>query len=274
MMKPLSGQVALITGGSSGIGFAIARRFADAGASIMLSGRNRELGMTAERALREAGAVAKYVPVDVAIEEDVRALVDAAIAEFGEISILVNNAGPAAEAFGFGPLHSLPSEIFEQTMRIGLFGAFWCAKYAVPHMIERGRGNILNISAMPATRALPNMGAYAMAKAGMDALGRQLASDYAAHGIRANNIVVGTVRPGVDDVSTLPGDFDHDALDRAVGRTTMIGTVGHYADVASTALFLASSESGYITGANIPVEGGALSKIAYPDYTDIMSAKP
>lgn len=272
MTMPLSGQTALITGSGSGIGFAIARRFAEAGASVMLSGRNRDTGRAAEQALRGAGVAAKYVAVDVAKEEDVRALVEATVSEFGDLSILVNNAGPAAEAFGFGPLHSLPSDIFEQTMRIGLFGAFWCSKYAIPHMIEGGRGVILNISAMPATRALPNMGAYAMAKAGMEALGRQLANDYATHGIRANNIVVGTVRPGEDDVSTLPADFDHDALDRAVGRTTMIGAVGQYADVAATALFLASPEARYITGANIPVEGGALSKVQYPDYTEIMSA--
>ncbi len=276
MTKVLAGKVAVITGSGSGIGLAIAQRFAASGARIMLCGRNRTNGEAAERSLREAGADARYMPVDVALESDVRALIDATVAQFGPPTILVNNAGPAADAFGLGPIHAVPTEMFEKTMRIGAYGAFWCVKYAIPHMIAAGEGVILNISALPATRAMPNMGAYAMAKAAMEALGRQIANDYAPHGIRCNNLVVGTVRPetgpGTADVSTLPQDFDHAALDSAVGRTTMLGSVGRYADVAAAALFLASSDSRYVTGANIPIEGGALAKVQYPDYADIMAA--
>src|SRR3546814_6133519 len=115
-----------------------------------------------------------------------------AIAEFGSLSMLVNNAGPSGETFGYGALPELPGAIFEQTMRVGAFGAFWACKYALPHMIAGGGGSVVNISAIPATRALPHMGAYAMAKAGLEALGRQVANDYAVNGIRCNNLVVGT----------------------------------------------------------------------------------
>src|SRR3546814_8438909 len=110
-----------------------------------------------------------------------------------------------------------------------------------------------------------------MAKAGREAVGRQVANDYAVNGIRCNNLVVVTVRPESGDVSTLPADFDHEPLDRAIAPTTMLGTVGRYADVAAAALFLVSDQSRYITGANIPVEGGALGRVQYPDYTEIRS---
>lgn len=272
MTTALDGNVALITGSGAGIGLAIARRFAAQGAAVILSGRNREAGQAAERELQASKARAKYVPVDIAVETDVRALIDATIREYGSLSILVNNAGPSGEAFGFGPIHELPSELFEQTIRIGMFGAFWACKYALPHMIAAGSGNIINISAIPAGRALPQMGAYAIAKAGLEALGRQVANDYAASGIRCNNLVVGTMRPGPGDVSTLPPGFDHGPLDRAIGKTTMLGHVGHYDDVAAAALFLASEESRYITGASIPLEGGALAKVQYPDYGEITAA--
>ncbi|HEY9580366.1 MAG TPA: SDR family oxidoreductase [Rhizorhapis sp.] len=272
MLNPvLDGRVALITGSGSGIGFAIAQRLAAHGAKVVLSGRSRTHGEAAEKMLRDMGAQAKYVPVDIAQEDDVRKLVDMAIAEFGSLSMLVNNAGPSGETFGYGALHELPGAIFEQTMRVGAFGAFWACKYALPHMIAGGGGSVVNISAIPATRALPHMGAYAMAKAGLEALGRQVANDYAVNGIRCNNLVVGTVRPESGDVSTLPADFDHEPLDRAIAPTTMLGTVGRYADVAAAALFLVSDQSRYITGANIPVEGGALGRVQYPDYTEIMT---
>src|SRR3546814_2798560 len=101
-----------------------------------------------------------------------------AIAEFGSLSMLVNNAGPSGETFGYGALHELPGAIFEQTMRVGAFGAFWACKYALPHMIAGGGGSVVNISAIPATRALPHMGASAMAKAGLDRKSKRLNSSH------------------------------------------------------------------------------------------------
>lgn len=269
MSDVLSGKVAVVTGAGAGIGLAIARRFALAGAQVVLAARNRDAGSAAAKMLRAAGGDVRYVSVDVASEDDVRALIDATIAAYGGLSILVNNAGPSGDVFGLSTIHDLPTAIFEQTMRVGTFGPFWCCKYALPHMVAAQSGSIINISALPATRALPNMGAYAMAKAGLEALGRQVANDYACHGIRSNNLVIGTVRPQPGDVSTLPAGFDHHALDEAIGRTTMLGDVGNYADVAGAALFLASVDSRYITGANIPVEGGALNKVQYPDYGSV-----
>src|SRR3546814_13852635 len=148
-------------------------------------------------------------------------------------------------------------------MRVGAFGAFWACKYALPHMIAGGGGSVVNISAIPATRALPHMGAYAMAKAGLEALGRQVANDYAVNGIRCNNLVVGTVRQESGDVSTLPADFDHEPLDRAIATTAMLGPVGSYEDVAAAARVIVSDRNRYITGANIPVVGGPWERLNY-----------
>lgn len=270
MSQILSGEIAIVTGGSSGIGFAIARGLGAAGASVVLAGRNEARGRDAVEALRLEGTSPAFVSTDVSAEGDVEALVAETCRRFGPPSLLVNNAGPAAEDFGFGPIDKLSGATLMRTIEIGMLGAFLCCRYALPHMMTARRGAILNISAIAATRALPYMGAYAMAKAGVEALGRQVANDYAPYGIRSNNLVVGTVRPVAGDISTLPAAFDHATIDRAIGPTTMLGRVGTYAEAAAAAIFLLSPESRYITGANVPVEGGALSKLQYPDYTQNM----
>jgi NAD(P)-dependent dehydrogenase (short-subunit alcohol dehydrogenase family) len=270
MSESLQGKVALITGSASGIGLAIALRLAGAGAAIALTSRDATRGQQAERRLRDSGANACFIPADVSREEQVRMLIEATVAKLGGLDILVNNAGPSGEAFGLSAVHTLPTATFVNTMEVGLYAPFWACKFALPHMMSAGGGVVLNISATAAARAIPKMGAYAMAKAALEALSRQVANDYASYGVRCNTLVVGTVRPDGDDVSTLPPGFDHAALDEEIAQSTMLGHVGAYADVASAALFLVSQESKYITGASIPVEGGALSKIRYPDYSSAL----
>jgi NAD(P)-dependent dehydrogenase (short-subunit alcohol dehydrogenase family) len=269
--RVLEGKVAVITGSGAGIGFAIARRFAAEGASIVLSGRDETRGQAAERALQRAGAKAIYVPLDVSREPQVRRLMESAVGEFGAIHILINNAGPNGDDFGIGALHELSTEAFDRTMKIGAYGPFWCCKYALPGMIASGGGAIVNISAIAAVRALPRFAGYALSKSVLEALSRQVANDYASAGVRCNTLLVGTVRPQQDDISTLPLGFDAGTLDKAIARTTMLGSVGRYADVAEAALFLSSPASGYITGASLPVEGGALGKMQYPDYVEAMT---
>jgi NAD(P)-dependent dehydrogenase (short-subunit alcohol dehydrogenase family) len=267
----LEGKVAVITGAGAGIGLAIARRFAAEGASIVLSGRNEARGRAAEHALRDGNTRAVYVPLDVSREEEVQRVMERAVAEFGALDILINNAGPNGDDFGIGAVHDLPTETFDRTMKVGAYGPFWCCKYALPKMIAVGGGTMVHISAVAAVRALPRFAGYALAKSVLEALSRQVANDYASSGIRSNTLLVGTVRPDEYDISTLPPDFDSDTLDQAIGRTTMLGRVGRYTDVAEATLFLASSLSQYITGASLPVDGGALGKMQYPDYVDAMA---
>lgn len=266
----LKGRVAIVTGGSSGIGLAIARRLVAAGAAVMITGRNADTGARALQTLEQAGGKADFVAADVTSEAAMAAMVAQTQECLGAPTLLVNNAGPSGDAFGLGAVHELPSSAFVDAMNIGAIGALYCCRAVLPHMIAQGGGAIVNISAIAAQRAIPLMGAYAMSKAALDALGRQVANDYARHGIRCNNLVVGTVRPEPGDVSTLPEGFDHESLDRVIATTTMAGRVGNYAEAADAAVFLLSDGSRFITGANIPVDGGALGKLAYPDYSDAM----
>lgn len=268
----LSGRVAIVTGGSSGIGLAIAQRLVTAGVAVMIAGRNAAAGARAARSLTQLGGEADFVAVDVADEAAVSTLVARTAERFGSPTLLVNNAGPSGAAFGLGAIHELPASAFALAMNVGAMGALYCCRAVLPHMIGQDRGSIVNISAIAATRAIPLMGAYAMSKAALEALGRQVANDYACHNVRCNNLLVGTVRPEADDVSTLPDSFDHGSLDRAIAMTTMVGRVGTYAEAADAAQFLLSDHSRFITGASIPVDGGAVGKLAYPDYSAALGA--
>lgn len=266
----LTGRVAIVTGGSSGIGFAIATRLAASGAAVVISGRNAQTGLAAQEALKQSGGRAAFLQTDVTDEAAVTELVVRAASQFGPPTLLVNNAGPSGDTFGLGLVHELPTSAFADAMNVGVTGALLCCRAVLPHMMAQGSGAIVNISAIAAARAIPLMGAYAMSKAALEALGRQVANDYARHGVRCNNLQVGTVRPQSGDVSTLPDSFNHGSLDRAIAATTMAGRVGKYAEAAEAALFLLSDRSNFITGATIPVDGGATGKLAYPDYTDAM----
>lgn len=267
----LSGQVTVVTGSAGGIGFAIAKRFAAAGSKLVITSRDQLRGSNAEAELRSMGGELCFVQADMSSEAEAQRVIDTALDRFGRVDVLVNNAGPSGDDFGLSMIHQLPTEQLEKTLRVGFYGPLWCSQRVLPIMLQQQSGVIINISAIAAARAIPAMGAYAIAKAAMDALGRQIANDYAAKGIRCNSLLVGTVRPDATDRSTLPDDFDHAALDTAIGRTTMLGHVGHYDDVAEAALFLASPSSKYITGAGLPVEGGALAKLQYPDYSDVLN---
>ena len=265
----LKGKRALVTGGSTGIGLAVAKRLIAAGAEVVISGRNVEAGAVAEVELRRGGREARFIAFDAGREESVRALIDGTTDTLGGLDILVNNAGPNGRAFGLGLVHELPSDDFDACIKVGLYGPFWCCKYALPVLTKAAESWVVNISAVVALRAAPKMTGYAIAKNGLEALTRQVANDYGGQGVRANAVVLGTMRAGEGDISTLPEGFDAATLDRVTARTTMVGHVGSYADAADAVLFLLSPGARFITGVSLPVDGGGLAKLAYPDYTDV-----
>jgi NAD(P)-dependent dehydrogenase (short-subunit alcohol dehydrogenase family) len=245
-MKRLEGKVALITGGNSGIGEAVAKLFAQEGAAVVLTGRRKEAlervvgEIEPGRALAVAGSVTD--------ETHVRSAVDQAVRTFGKLNILVNNAGIGA----FGKtLHETDDATWDEVLAVNLTGVFRMTRAAVPAMMKVGGGSIVNISSIASLVGIPLLPAYAATKGALDALTRCLAIDYAKQGIRCN-----AVNPGLVDTPMAAGLIsDPSRLAQALSDYPL-GRPGTPEEVAKLVLYLASDESAWVTGAVFPIDGG------------------
>jgi NAD(P)-dependent dehydrogenase (short-subunit alcohol dehydrogenase family) len=202
----LENHVALVTGGSRGIGRGIVQRLAEEGASVMFTGRTPETGLELEKTLRDAGLTVRFVAADSASEADVRHAVESTIETFGGLNTLCHNAA-ATDRTGPGRSDSHVADIDEESID-ALFGtavkgAFWAAKYAVRHMRENGGGALINISAASSVLAMQGRPAYQASKGAINALTRQLAVDYGPDKIRANAIIVGFIDTGGEGIKRL-----------------------------------------------------------------------
>lgn len=256
------GKVAVITGGTSGIGEATAHRFAQEGAAVALLARRVPKGKAVEKAIRQAGGEAFYVPCDISDGRDVETAVAAVIKRYGGLHVLFNNAGAAAHA----TFPEESDEIWEQVLRVNLTGTFLMCRAAWPHFLTAGGGAIVNVSSLLAvagvsdrarkmTRRIPAT-AYIASKAGIEALSRHLAGLGARHRIRVN-----CVRPGqimTPAVTTAVGKHAFADLFEVIQLLPGAGTAD---DVASAVLFLASDESRFITAEVINIDGGAAAKL-------------
>ncbi|AEA64539.1 SDR family NAD(P)-dependent oxidoreductase [Burkholderia gladioli] len=253
-MGRLAGKAVIVTGASSGIGRAIALRFAQEGARLVLADITetvREGGAPTLALLRAAGAEAEFIRADVAVEHDAQAAVQLALARFGTLDVLVNDA-----AISVGkPLLDTSVEEWDRVMAVNLRGVFLMSRQAVAAMREQPardgvRGRIVNISSQHGMIAAPRNIAYGVSKAGVVYLTRQVAADYAAEGIVCNAVAPGKIMTGK------PGPAaSAEAIEYSRRRTPM-PRLGLPADVASTALFLASDEASFLTGENVLVDGG------------------
>ena len=257
-MNRLSGKVALITGGGRGIGRAIALRFASEGAAVMLAATKRESLAATAAEIRKAGGRATTTIADVADEAAVKKMVAATLAELGGLDVLVNNAGIGGPTL---KVVDMDRADWDRTLAVNVTGAFLCSKHAIPHMLERKSGRIVNITSIAGLRGDPLRSPYAVSKWGMIALTRTLAGELGEHGITVNAIAPGAVRgervegviaarakalgrPAADVEREL--FVDPTALKRMVGPD----------DVAATAAFLASDDAANITGETISVSAG------------------
>ncbi len=243
----LSGKVAVVTGGNGGIGLGMARGLREAGAEIMLSGRDRKKG---EAAARSIGAA--FHPADVTSEAECAALVEAAVARFGRLDILVNNAGMAARK----PPEALSAEEWHRVMDTNLTSAFLLCKAAYPHMVRAGGGKVINIGSVASWLAAPHMAAYAASKGGILQYTKVLATAWAKDNIQANCILPGWI----DTDLTRAARAQVAGLNEAVLARTPAARWGEPADLAGIAVFLASAASDFVTGAGIPVDGGYLAR--------------
>jgi 3-oxoacyl-[acyl-carrier protein] reductase len=264
-MGRLDGKVAIVTGSTRGIGRATAERFAAEGAAVLVTGRTVDAGREVERGIRDRGGEATFLPTDLGSEDDVIAMVRAAVERYGRLTTLVNNAAPT-ELMGPGRLDrkvtDLTNEGWDAILRVGLTAVIWSCKHAIPEIARAGGGAVVNISSAASILGTPGLDTYTCIKGAINALTRSLAVEYAPDNIRVNCIVSGMVL-------TSPGA--HQMMDDPViggaTRAMHLTRLGLPEDLANAALFLASDEAAFITGALLPVDGGVTARMPVPDIS-------
>ncbi|ANP51508.1 gluconate 5-dehydrogenase [Streptomyces griseochromogenes] len=243
----LDGRVALVTGGSSGIGRAIAGALARAGASVVIVARKEaELAATVDE-LTADGCRAAWVSGDLSTREGVRAAADEAARTFGEPDILVNCAGVNLRP----PMGELGEDVWDTTMALNLEAPFLLGQRFGPGMAERGFGRIIHITSQQAHRAFVRSGAYGVSKGALESLARSQAEAWSPHGVTCNTLVPGFVMTPLN--TQLSSDPEKVA---ALAARTLIGRNGLAEDFAGAAVFLAGPASAYVTGQSIFVDGG------------------
>lgn len=251
----LPGKVAIITGAGSGLGRATAIIFAKEDAKVVVAANKERDGEQTVKSIKEAGGDAVLVRVDVTNSPDVEKAVKAAVARYGKLDIMFNNAGTP----GPGKLIAdITEEEWNKVISVNLTGVFLGTKYAIPEMLKGGGGVIINTSSVAAVSPRRYAGAYATAKAAVIQLTRTTALEYARNNIRANCILPGPIdTPFFSKVAG--GDPDKIALFKEKVRSEVpFGRFAQPEEIAQAALFLASDEASYITGAALPVDGGQL----------------
>lgn len=251
-MGRLDQKVAVITGGTSGMGREIARLFATQGARLVVGGRDSERGDDVIREIRERGGEAEFVPGDVATTGANQDLVDRAVRCFGGIDVLVSCAG----VLGLGSVTDVPVEVWESTIRTNLSGVFYLLRLGIPELQRRGGGAILVVGSILGFKGLPNHAAYCASKGALVPFVKQVAVDYGP-AIRANLLCPGPVDTPLLWRSTVAFPEPEAAVDNAVGKTAL-KRLGRPRDVADAALFLCSDDSKWITGTSLTVDGGIL----------------
>ena len=241
----LANKVALITGGATGIGRAIALRFAQEGAQVTIADINDSAGQ-----ITAAEAHGLFVHCDSAQPTLAEAAVRTTVATFGGLDILVNCA---AHIGGFHGVDSMPTEEWRTVLAVTLDGVFYCSKFAVPALIQRGGGSIIHIASVEAMTGVAGHAAYVTAKSALFGLTRSMAIDYGKQRIRVNAISPGIIDSGRPDIEQAKQNSTVVQWWRAM---TVLDRLGQPEEIAATALFLASDEASYITGQNLAVDGG------------------
>ncbi len=243
----LEGKVALISGGARGIGEAIARLFAREGASVTIGDILEDEGQRVAREIDDAGGRVLFVRLDVTVEEDWRRAVQATVERFGKLNVLVNNAG----IFRKELVDETSVEAWDEVMGVNARGVFLGSKHAIPEMKKAGGGSIVNMSSGAGLVGNPNGAAYGASKGAVRILTKATAAQYGRYGIRANSI-----HPGPIETAMLrPQLLDPGARESSL-EAIPLGRIGTPQEIAYGVLYLASDESSYVTGVELPIDGG------------------
>ena len=248
-MADFDGKVALVTGGGTGIGRATAIAFAREGARVVIGNRNSEAGEAVVKAIQDAGGEASFLRTDVSSEEDVKALIEHAVATYGRLDVAFNNAGIGGAA---GPLADQSSDNYDKVMGINVKGVWMSMKYEIRQMLKTGGGSIVNNSSVGGLVGFAGVSIYSASKHAVMGLTRSAALEYSALGVRVNAVNPAVIRtPMAEGLAKMrkgkPDDF---------AAMHPIGRIGEPEEVAEAVLWLCSDKASFVTGTATCVDGG------------------
>jgi len=247
----VEGRVAIVTGAASGIGEASAARLAEEGAIVICADINGTEAESTAELIRESGWSAKSATIDISDDRQCDELVIQTVAEFGSVDVLVNNAGVNLP----GVFHEITNETIDRTLNVNVKGAMYLTRAAIPHMLARGNGSIVNMSSVNGLVSEPFLTAYSASKGAIVMFTKGIALDYAKAGIRCNAICPGWVDTPINYAhADLLGGLDH--VYENIGVFQPIGRPGTPREIANLVLFLSSDEASFITGSIISADGG------------------
>jgi NAD(P)-dependent dehydrogenase (short-subunit alcohol dehydrogenase family) len=261
----LQGKHVLVTGGTTGIGFAIAERFLREGARVVVTGRNQELGLRAEAALRDVGQ-SWFIAADAGDPAAVARSADLAVEYLGALDVLVNNAGIGVEA----SLLRTPLADYDRVMDVNVRGCFLYARAAYPHLVRR-RGCMIHIASDAGIWGEQSIGLYSVSKAAVVMLGKMLALEGGPDAVRSNVLCPGDTWPGMRHMAP-PGEADRP--ESGDWPVPPIGRIGEARDVAAAAVFYASDEAEFITGTTLLVDGGMTAGYHQRDKSPLPEPEP
>lgn len=243
----LKDKVAIITGGLGGIGWSTGHLFHQEGAKVVLADKGSISNEMKDDLSGRDGMT--FVQADLSVEEGAKRVIDETINLYGRIDILMNNVGINPS----GTVVDTSVELYDTILNVNLRSAFLCSKFAVPYMLETNKGSIVNISSINGIRGNKNLAAYSASKGGIVGLTQSMAIDYAEKGIRVNCISPGSIKTNM--LESLFAEAGEEEIATLLAKSPM-RRFGEAIEIANTALFLASDEASFITGINIPVDGG------------------
>lgn len=249
----LQGKVALVTGGTSGIGRETAIQLAQAGAKVVVAGRRTEEGNAVVEEIVSAGGEAHFVKTDVTQEDQVKRLVDETVQRFGRLDIAFNNAGIEQT----GLVTEFTEEEYRKVFDINVLGVFLSQKYEIPAMLQSGGGSIINTSSILGHIAMPGAAIYNASKHAVEGITKTTALELAGQGIRVNAVAPGAIV--TDMIDRFAGDKDSENRQQLAAQHPM-GRLGQAKEIAAAVLYLASDAASFTTGISLPVDGGYLAK--------------